>query len=60
LPDIFSTVQKIIKESEPSFRPALDFTSEAKVYLETYNGMMEDWNGGILGLKNGIYLDFYL
>ena len=27
-------------------------------YLEMSNGMMECWNNGILGLKNGIYADF--
>jgi hypothetical protein len=28
------------------------------VYLETSIGMMECWNNGILGFKNGIYADF--
>jgi hypothetical protein len=36
---------------------AFNFTPRDGVYLETSNGMMEWWNNGILGLKNGIYPD---
>jgi len=40
--------------------PALVSLQRGGVYLETSNEMMESWNNGILGFKNGTYLDFNL
>jgi hypothetical protein len=43
---------KISKNSSPE-GPALISPQRSEVYLEMSNGMMEWWNNGILGFKNG-------
>jgi hypothetical protein len=40
--------------------PALISPQRDGVYLERSNGMMEYWKAGIMGFKNGFYLDLNL
>jgi len=45
---------KVAQVNNPSPEgPALISPQRGGVYLETFNGMMEWWNNGILGLKTG-------